>query len=219
MEKKFAKGFCFDKLFIVFVIGSIFGVYYEEIYNVIKQIINNLPIEYSYRRGVLYGPFNPLYGLGALVMTYFLATKKRKTYKTFIYASLLGGAIEYLLSFFQEIFIGTKSWDYTHHFLNINGRTTIPFMLFWGLLGVVFVKWLYPIVSSLIEKIPYKFGKPLIISLIIFLSLNMAISWTALFRQTYRRQGYPPVSFIGELCDKFYTDEYLKIKFPNMVVR
>lgn len=45
-------------------------------------------------------------------------------------------------------------WDYFNIPLNINGRTTLPFMVFWGLGGMVLMKLVYPFVSKWIEKIP-----------------------------------------------------------------
>ena len=41
----FAKGFCFDKLFWIFVIGCVFGAYYEELLVLIKGLIHQgIPI-------------------------------------------------------------------------------------------------------------------------------------------------------------------------------
>ena len=86
------------------------------------------------RRGVIYGPISPIYGMGAVLMIAILGRKKRPDYQTIFYGALLGGGFEYLISFLQETFLGTVSWDYTNEFLNINGRTTIPYAFVWGLL-------------------------------------------------------------------------------------
>lgn len=216
-KKVFAPGLTFYKLFAIFVIGSILGVYYEQILHLVKTYIATGDIVWESRRGVIYGPFNPLYGFGLALMTYFLAHHKRPIYVTFLYAALLGGAVEYLISFLQETFIGTVSWDYSDLFLNINGRTTIPLMVFWGLSGMLLVRVVYPYISKLIEAIPYKIGKTISIVLIIFLSIDCLISWTALFRQDLRRNNIEPYTVVGELYDKYYTDEFLSKYYPNMV--
>ena len=212
----FAKGICFKKLFIIFIIGCIFGNYYEMILNFIKHYLKDGIIFWEVRRGVIYGPFSPIYGAGAVIMTALLAEKNHKWYQTFIYGSLLGGISEYLIGFLQETFIGTISWDYSTYFLNINGRTTIPIMLIWGIICLIFVKFIYPPISNLIEKIPIKPGKIILNIFIVLLSIDMFISWTALIRQYLRRNNYKPITFIGEFYDKVYTDERLKIAFPNM---
>ena len=116
----------------------------------------------------------------------------------------------------MELVLGVASWDYTGRPLNIMGRTTVLYMIFWGLAVMILVHYVYPIISRWIEKIPYKIGKPLVIILVIFMTLNMLVSWTALARSTLRNKGYEPFTFIGEFYDKVYPDEYLKTIYTNM---
>ncbi len=217
-NKIFAKGICFDKLFMIFIIGCLFGNYYEMILNLVRHFLQDGSIFWEVRRGVIYGPFSPIYGIGAVIMTFFLAEKDYKWYQVLFYGSFLGGACEYIVGFLQETFVGTISWDYSNYFLDINGRTTIPIMLLWGLFCLIFVKYIYPPISSLIEKIPYKIGKIVLNIFVVLLTFDMLISWTALIRQHLRRNNYPPLTFVGEFYDKVYTDERLKKAFPNMVI-
>ena len=111
---------------------------------------------------------------------------------------------------------GTVSWDYTNEFLNIGGRTTIPFAFVWGFLAVVMVKIFYPSISSVIEDLPVKFGIYLTRVLIVLLSIDIFISWGSLFRQVFRQNGYQPVSVIGVLFDKYYPDDVIRKKQENM---
>lgn len=215
----FARGFCFDKIFLVFTVCSFIGVYYEQILNLITHYLRDGSVYWSSRRGVIYGPFSPIYGFGAVLICYFLVKNHRNKFLTFFKGFLFGGAFEYIISLLQEIFTGTVSWDYSRHFLNIDGRTTIPFMLFWGLLGLLFTTKFYPAFSDFIEKIPYKLGKLITHILMITLFLDMLVSFTAIFRQGLRREGVKPYTVIGELCDTYYTDEYLKKHYPNMKVK
>lgn len=212
----FAKGMCFSKLFIIFVIGSFLGVIYEEIIGFVKH--HHIYGEWIWpcRKGVIYGPFNPLYGAAICFIIWLLGRKKRHPAKTFLYGALLGGAIEYIVSLLMELVLGVASWDYTGRPLNIMGRTTVLYMIFWGFAIMLLVHWIYPIISRWIEKIPNKIGKPLVIILVIFMTLNMIISWTALGRATLRNKGYEPFTIIGELYDKIYPDEFLKKVYTNM---
>lgn len=217
MKKEvFTKGLSFKKIFIIFAIGSFFGAVYEELLVITKQIFNGLPLMWEYHRGVIYGPFNPLYGLGTICFIILLGRKKLSNLKVFLYSGLFGGFIEYFICLLQEIFIGTVSWDYSNHFLNINGRTTIPFMMVWGLLGLILIKIIYPFLSKAIDRIPVHFGNIFFKCLVILLSLDMLISWTALFRQEQRAKGKKPFTIIGEFYDKVYTDEFLSKYFSNM---
>ena len=113
-------------------------------------------------------------------------------------------------------FTHTASWDYSDRFLNIGGRTTIPYMMFWGLLGIALVKVVYPVLSNLIERIPVDLGNTLYVVLAVFMILNMLVSWTAIIRQTLRHNHVPPLTPVGEFYDHYYNDEYLRHYFPNM---
>lgn len=207
---KFAEGLSFEKLFFIFLICSVVGAIYEDI------LIYVMQGQWMLHRGVIYGPFNVIYGFGAALMCWILLRKPYKDWQIFGLAALVGGVVEYALSFLQEVFTGTTSWDYSHQLLNLNGRTTIPIMLFWGLLGLLLVKVVYPLLSNLIEKIPVQFGETLYRVLLIFMIFDMLISWTAILRQNLRHQGVPPWTPVGEFYDGFYTGDYLRKYFPNM---
>lgn len=215
--EKFAAGICFKKLFFIFLIGSVIGAYYEQILHLVQTWWNTGTPVWALRRGVIYGPFNVVYGFGAVAMVYVLMRKERKWWQTFLYAAVLGGLLEYAVSFLQEFFIHTTSWDYSQRFMNINGRTTVPFMLFWGLLGVVLVYFVYPPVSRFIECIPPKIGEKIFIVLLVFMLIDLFVSWTALARQTLRHNNVPAFTPVGEFYDAYYTDEFLLKYFPNMV--
>ena len=49
--------------------------------------------------------------------------------------------------------------------------------------------------------------------------IDMTISWTALFRQTMRHAEKAPLTIIGKIYDRVYTDERLRKAFTNMVMR
>ena len=216
-KAKFAEGLSFQKLFSIFILASIFGAIYESAYGYIRMFLIGEEPRWIIHRGVIYGSLNIIYGFGAVIMCIFLINKERPRWKTFLYAALLGGATEFFVSLGQEKFMGTISWNYSDKFLNIGGRTTVPYMLFWGLLGILFVDVIYPYIASLIEKIPPKFGTIFINVLVVLFTVDCIISWTALYRQQQRHNNIPPKTKIGELYDKYYTDEFLHKYFDNMV--
>lgn len=216
-ENKFAEGLCFKKLFFIFLIGSVIGTIYEDLLIYCRTLMQTGEGVWMLHRGVIYGPFNVVYGLGAATMIWLLLRKKYDNWQIFFYAALLGGVVEYLISFLQEFFTHTTSWDYSNLPLNINGRTTIPIMLVWGVMGLVLVKVIYPWVSRLIEKIPQRIGNAIYITLIVFMVLNMLVSWTAILRQTLRHSNVPAFTPLGRFYDEYYNDKYLEHYFPNMV--
>lgn len=215
-NRPFAEGLCFSKLVILFTLGSFLGVAWENLLGVVKRLIKYGTLSYRDHRGVIYGPFNPLYGFGIVIIVLILGRKKRHPYKTFVYGALLGGLIEYIASFLLEFIFGAKSWDYSDQLFNINGRTSISYMIFWGFGMMLLIHFVHPWLSKKIESIPKKIGDFLVKFFVIFLSIDMIISFTALGRQVLRHKGYEPLTFVGEFYDKVYTDEFLKKIYVNM---
>ncbi len=211
--KVFAEGFCFTKVFIFFVLGCLLGTYYEEILWFVrtKEKVN--------RQGMIYGPFSPIYGFGVVIFVAILGLHNadRSILRTWIYGCLIGGGAEYTMSLIADRVFGVKFWDYHGMFLNINGRTTVPFMLAWGVFGTVLMKAIYPFVSKLIEKIPYKIGQPLYILLLIFIVFDLFVTYGSLGRAALRKSGKPAYTVVGRLFDQYYDDEFLAEKFPIMM--
>ena len=209
-KEVFAEGFCFYKVFLLYVIGCMIGVYYEEILTVCRTG------EWLSRQGIIYGPFNPVYGLGFLAFTVLLCRNlKRKWWLTYIYSCFIGGAAEVITSLISEYVFKVNAWDYSDKFLNIMGRTTIPFMLFWGLGGLIFVKIVYPGLSKLIELIPKRIGNLIMPTFLIFVLLSHVISYSALFRYGTRAGGQPASNAIEAVLDKYYDDDLMKQYYEN----
>ena len=209
-KEVFAEGFCFYKVFLLYVIGCMIGVYYEEILTVCRTG------EWLSRQGIIYGPFNPVYGLGFLAFTVLLCRNlKRKWWLTYIYSCFIGGAAEVITSLISEYVFKVNAWDYSDKFLNIMGRTTIPFMLFWGLGGLIFVKIVYPGLSKLIELIPKRIGNLIMPTFLIFVLLSHVISYSALFRYGTRAEGQPASNAIEAVLDKYYDDDLMKQYYEN----
>ncbi len=208
--KIFARGIHFYKVFIFFILGSVLGSFYEEILFFIQTK------EWTVRHDLIYGPFSTLYGFGTALFLILLGPKneQRGFLKTFLMASSIGGFTEYLTGFFCEFFLNIKFWDYSQDFLNIGGKTTLPYALIWGLFATLFLKFLYPKLSDLIEKIPVLIGKIICSITFILMLLNLFISYTAFFRMIERNKGHKPMTFIGSFYDKVYNDEFMYQEFP-----
>lgn len=214
LDKKYVGGFCFATIFFLFILGSLLGTCYEELLTFTKKGI------WESRQGLIYGPFNPVYGIGVIIFVIFLGKndEKREWYLTYIYCCLLGGATEYILNWGQQVFFHSHSWDYSGYFMNIGGRTTVPFMLFWGILGLFVLKVMYPLVSKILYKIPDLIGRAIYYSLLVFMIFDISISIIATTRQVARHKGKKANTSIGVFCDRVYTDEYLKDIYPNAKV-
>lgn len=216
-KEKFAPGMCFFKMFWIFVLFSVLGSFYEEILYFIQTWYTTGTGVWAVRRGVIYGPLNVIYGFGAVLFIEILGRKERSWWNVFLWGFLLGGAFEGTIGLLQRIFLQSNSWDYSSHFLNIAGVTSIPIMIVWGFLAVILIKFMWPFFSHIIEEAPITFGKNITTMMIVLVGLDIFVSWTALLRQTLRRMDVPAFTIVGKFYDEHYTDEFLKEFFPNMV--
>ena len=207
-KKVFAEGVCLKKAFWVFLFGCLFGTFWEMFLHFIKYgtLVS--------RSALIYGPLNPVYGLGAVIFMVFLVRYKNPI-KIFLGGMLLGGGFEYFCSLIQEKVFGTTSWNYSNNFLNIQGRTSLFYMIFWGILAVVFVKSMYPFISSYVESIPINVGYLVTLLLTIFIVVDVFVSIFACIREKERSLGIGPNNKIDLFLDKHYPDERLDKIYEN----
>ncbi len=208
-ENKIAKIINFIiKIFWIFIIGSVFGFVAEMLYATVYT--RTLVI----RQGLIYGPFVQVYGMGA-VAYYFLIRKFKEPKDAFFAGSIMGGILEYLCSFFQEILFGTISWDYSKFFFNLNGRICLLYCIYWGIIAVAFLKIVYPWLEKIEPLIYKKSIRILTVFLMIFMIFDITISALAANRQQERRKNIEPKNELDVFLDKNYPDELLDRIYNN----
>lgn len=197
-------------LFWVFIIGSIAGFIFEVI------VVFFQKGHFELRQGLIYGPFIPVYGIGA--MCYYIVLSKIKIknkVRIFLITMILGGITEYLCSFIQEKAFGTISWDYSYLPFNINGRTSLLHCVYWGIGGVLYITYIEPLLNKMIDKTNMKAFDLITIILSIFIVFDISISWMAADRQTERKNDIEPQNHLDLFLDKNYPDEYMNRIFNN----
>ena len=211
-EKPFAFGICYSKLFWIFMLGNVVGFVLETFYALIMP-----PHQLEWRVSVVWGPFILVYGFGAVAITLVLHKMyNQKDFLIFLASMVIGGGFEYFCSFVQQAMFGMVSWEYSDSVLNISGRTNLLYSFFWGILGLVWVKDLYPMLSRFIQKIPKKVGKPLTIALTLFMVMDIAVSSAAVYRQSERINHVPATNPVQTFLDTYFPDEYLQTIYPHM---
>ena len=135
-----------------FFIYSCLGWIIETIYAIILQ-------GHSVKRGFLFAPLCPIYGFGAVILL--LVTKKMygKPFQKFLIATVLFTLFEYFVSLILEIIFGLRWWDYSNDFLNIQGRVSLMYTIFWGAIGLIMLEKLHPLIEDFIQKIEVKISR------------------------------------------------------------
>lgn len=207
----FAAGINFYKIALIGIIGSFAGVIVEMLWCLLRHgYIES-------RAGLVYGPFNLVYGVGAVILTLALYRyRNRNDAISFFGGMILGSAIEYVLSWWQETFFGSTSWDYSQMPFNLNGRICLLYSIFWGVLGILWMKSLYPRMAQWILKLPNRFGKTITWILVIFMIYNSVMSLLAMDRWSERVQGQAATSVVDTFFDEHFPDARMERIYPNM---
>ncbi len=204
-------------LFWIFMVASILGLVLEDLFHVVVYG------GYESRAGLVWGPFSPIYGVGAVALTLFL----NRFYYThdlviFLIAMVVGAALEYGASWMMETFWHAIAWDYTGTFGSINGRTNFFFGVMWGTLGLFWVRFVLPIIKNVQRKFLGRFEgklfKAVSMVLVVFMVFNSVVTVLALHREGERTQGIPPRTQIDVVLDQVFPDEWLQRRFHNMTV-
>lgn len=209
--RHFAQGVNFYKIFLVCFIGSFVGVLLEMLW----CLISNGYIES--RAGLVYGPFNLLYGIGAVALTLTLYKyRNRSFWISFAGGMIVGSIVEYICSWGQELVFGSRSWDYSQMPFNLNGRICLVYSIFWGVLGVLWIKNIYPRMAKWILKIPNRSGKIITWALVVFMVINSVVTMAAMTRWTQRINDREAANGFEDLMDKRFPDERMEKIFANM---
>ena len=160
------------------------------------------------KQGLIYGPFSQVYGAG-LVVYYLVIPKSKNWLKIFLFSMFLGGITEYIFSYMQEVFFGTVSWDYHNLWFNLNGRTSILHCIYWGIGGILFMKYIKPYLEKIDNFYNKKWYKIITVLLAIFILFDIILSGMACFRQVERKENVEAKTNIGIFLDKYYPDEVL----------
>ena len=149
-------------LIAIFFTAAIIGWLFEVTLHIIEQ-------GEFVKRGVLQGPWLPIYGYGCILILTVLYKFRKKPLKEFFLIIILCGIVEYCTGVYLEhTFNGTRWWDYSGYFLNIHGRVCAEGLLVFGLGGIILVYMLAPLIDNLLKRVN---PKKLIVICCILLSL------------------------------------------------
>ena len=124
-------------------------------------------------------------------------------------------AAEYICSLGQEIVFGSVAWDYSSLPLNINGRVCLLYSLFWGFLGIFWVKCVMPLTDKLFSKIPMSLNHVLVWAFVAFFVFDAALSATAALRMNEREIGKAPSNAVEVYLDNHFPDERMHRIYAN----
>jgi uncharacterized membrane protein len=148
----------FRKYFLYFVMYAMVGWIYEVF---LELVIYQWGFS---NRGVLFGPYLPIYGVGGVifVVLFYRLSKKRSPswikffapLIIFLGCALVATGMELATSYILEYFTGAWPWQtYTDYSINFQGRIALSPSIRFGLGGLLFVYVLQPIFIKITGKL------------------------------------------------------------------
>lgn len=211
-------------LFWVFFVCSVLGLILEEVWHMV--VVD--PGVYQDRAGMLFGPFSPIYGFGAVLMTMALNRfYKKNPLIIFLVSALIGGAFEVFVGWFMQTSFGVVSWSYSHIRLFgmpdpiavlTGGRTCTPFACMWGLVGLIWIKVLLPRLLKLINMIPWKRRYSATVILTAVMLIDGVMTLQSLDYWYQRVNGTVRNIPVAQFYDKHFDNEYMENRFQSMTM-
>ncbi len=168
-ELHYTRHYSVCSLVLIFFIICIIGFLWE--------ISLNFVINGSFaKKGILHGPWLPIYGFGSVLILTLLNKLRTKPALEFSVSVVLCGFVEYFTSLALERIYGKMWWDYSGYFINFQGRVCAEGLLVFGLGGMAVVYLAAPSLDNLIRKIPRKIAVPLCLALLAAFSCDVAYS-------------------------------------------
>lgn len=210
-------------IFWYFLIFSIAGIIIETVYCYITTGV------LESRKGLIWGPFCPVYGVSAAILIIFLNKYQHENVlKLFAYGFVVGSIAEYILSFGLEAIYGMRFWDYGYVKLHLNGRICLQYSFYWGILSVIIMKWIKPVIDKFIKKLPTKGRNITEIIFMIFFTINCIFTIWGI--QTYQNRVMNEqenqaqtdnilVQVKQNVENNYFTNERMLKTFPNLRIR
>ena len=136
------------KLFLVFFLYSVLGYILEV--SVTTKDIKKINLS----RGFLIGPYIPIYGTGAIIMSLLLTKYQTDLILLFVMGTIICTVLEYFTSYLMEKVYKRRWWDYTNEKYNLNGRVCLKNSILFGLGGVLIIKFINPLIEKLFTLTP-----------------------------------------------------------------
>lgn len=160
-------------LFILFMVYSFIGW-------IIEMLIVAMENGRFTPRGFLIGPYLPIFGVGAILITLILSKYENDIFVLFIMSAFLGAILEYFVSYVLEKIFKTRWWNYERDRFNLNGRVCLSTTIGFGILGVMVIIFFNPIFLTLINNLSFTVQNVLSIILALIFVTDVIVSFSVI---------------------------------------
>ena len=126
-------------------------------------------------RGFLMGPIVPIWGAGAILIT-FLVKPKDSVFSLIVSSAFIGTFLEYVVNYLMEKIFKARWWDYSHLPFNIEGRVWLGSSCLFGFGGLLLIKYFNPFFFDILINFDRKILCFISFSLLILIVIDFVIS-------------------------------------------
>ncbi len=132
-------------------------------------------------RGFLIGPWCPIYGVAAVIITKVLSKYLHSLTLLFIMSMLVCGLLEYFTSYIMEKLFKARWWDYSEKKYNINGRVSLDALLLFAFGSMIIIYFVNPLVYKLFLVLQANFVKLISLVLLVIFIIDVVISFKTIY--------------------------------------
>lgn len=198
----------YNKMFWLFIFGSLFGVLLEGVFCRFKYGA------WETHTVTIWGGFCIIYGFG-MCCFYIISEilKNKSKVLQYIAFAVVADFVELLCGLILMYGLNMRAWDYRMHHFNIQGLISLKITLIWGIYGILFCYLAKPMLDKLLEKMENKAWHTLCVALSVFMIVNFTITFAAIGRWSSRHKNISPRNKIETILDEIYPDDKMQKRF------
>lgn len=201
--------------FLLFIVYSFLGW--------LMEVATSLVVRHKFiNRGFMIGPYCPIHGTGAVLITVLLSRYYSDPIALFIMASFTCATLEYIISYAMEKLFKARWWDYSNKLFNINGRICLKTSFIFGLLGCLIIYVLNPFIFKMFSFVDSSILNIIAIVLCTIFVIDFIVSFIIIFefRSTTNLVLKDSTEDIAKrvkdaLLSKTFISKYIKVKDNN----
>lgn len=200
----------FYQLVVIFTVASIGGLILETLWCAVALGV------WQHRYGMVWGPFSPLYGFGAVIFTVTLwKVRKQPIWVVFALSLVIGSLLEQFAGAVMEDGFHVTSWSYEHMPDAITKYVSLRMSLMWGMLGCIWCRIAMPEIVYFIGEPQHRMRAVVTVLLTAFLVIGGIMTLYVAVRKDARDQGIAPANAIERYIDERYDDTFMEERFQN----
>ena len=132
-------------IFTLFIIYAFIGWLIE----IVAALVNNHKF---INRGFLVGPIIPIWGVGALLISWFVKPSD-SVFGLIVSSAFIGTFLEYIVNYIMEKIFKARWWDYSNLPFNIEGRVWLGSSLLFGIGGFLLIRYMNPFFTNILYSV------------------------------------------------------------------